>query len=336
MSEGGRGHALSGRHKVEKLAVAALILLLSAVSFAQESQFAFDLSGELFIQATETNAPPQILAQPQSQIVMAGELAAFSVLVADPTAIRYQWLFNGEVIEGAKSDSLVVTNVTAADQGQYSVEVANGLGSVTSNPAMLWYDGNTNGLPDSWELAYFGNLNQTATGDYDGDGVDNLDEFWEGTDPTDPTSFNPRLYIQTTDFGVAYGSPPQPYYIMGSVATVIAVPDVGATFLGWSGAAAGIKPEISLVMNGHKTILASFAEAMPPPSFLSANQTSSGISMTWSAAAGRWYQLQYTTDLATGAWTNLGGIVAATSPTLNVTDPFPSDTQRFYRVGVLP
>ncbi len=39
------------------------------------------------------------------------------------------------------------------------------------------------GLPDSWELQYFGNLNQTGTGDYDGDGVNNLQEYQYGTDP---------------------------------------------------------------------------------------------------------------------------------------------------------
>jgi hypothetical protein len=313
-----------------------LILLLPTSICAQDSQFVFDLSGDFLIQTSEISAPPQILSQPRSQIIAPGELAAFSVLVADPNAISYQWLFDSNVIAGATSDTLVVTNVTAADQGQYSVEVANGLGSVNSSPAMLWFDGNTNGLPDSWELAYFGNLTNNAAGDYDGDGVSNLDEFWEGTDPTNPFSFNPRLYIQTTGFGVAFGSPPQPHYTMGSVATVIAVPDAGATFLGWSGAAFGIKPEISLVMNAHKTILASFGEAMPPPSFLYANLVSNGVSLTWTASPGRWYQLQYTTTLANGGWINLGGVVAAYGPTVTVTDTSATDAQRFYRVGILP
>ena len=44
-------------------------------------------------------------------------------------------------------------------------------------------DQNTNGLPDGWEWKYFGNLNQTASGDYDGDGVDNGTEYTNGTDP---------------------------------------------------------------------------------------------------------------------------------------------------------
>ena len=42
-------------------------------------------------------------------------------------------------------------------------------------------DSNNNGLPDWWELNYFGNLNQAASGDYDGDGVNNLQEFLNHT-----------------------------------------------------------------------------------------------------------------------------------------------------------
>ena len=39
-------------------------------------------------------------------------------------------------------------------------------------------------LLDSWELQYFGNLCQTPTGDYDGDGLTNLEEFQLGRNPT--------------------------------------------------------------------------------------------------------------------------------------------------------
>ena len=38
-------------------------------------------------------------------------------------------------------------------------------------------------LPDDWELLWFGNLQQTDSGDYDHDGVSNLEEYRGGTDP---------------------------------------------------------------------------------------------------------------------------------------------------------
>lgn len=60
-------------------------------------------------------------------------------------------------------------------------------------------DSDQDGLKDDWENYYFGDLTQTASGDFDGDGVSNIIEYNLGTDPTDgvtavPTStFNGGL-----------------------------------------------------------------------------------------------------------------------------------------------
>jgi len=53
-------------------------------------------------------------------------------------------------------------------------------------------DLNANGIPDPWEIAYFGSITATngAAGfDADGDGFDNFSEYVAGTDPTNGTSF---------------------------------------------------------------------------------------------------------------------------------------------------
>ena len=48
-------------------------------------------------------------------------------------------------------------------------------------------DVNHNGVPDSWEMANFGNLTtETATSDYDHDGLTDVQEYWLGTDPKNP------------------------------------------------------------------------------------------------------------------------------------------------------
>jgi hypothetical protein len=44
-------------------------------------------------------------------------------------------------------------------------------------------DIDADGLPDPWELEHFGDLNQPGEGDYDNDGVSNLDEYNAGSDP---------------------------------------------------------------------------------------------------------------------------------------------------------
>ena len=52
-------------------------------------------------------------------------------------------------------------------------------------------DPNRNGMPDAWELQYFQSTHALKGGpadDWDGDGIDNLEEFRSGTDPTDPNS----------------------------------------------------------------------------------------------------------------------------------------------------
>ena len=49
-------------------------------------------------------------------------------------------------------------------------------------------DTDNDGLPDDWEMFYFGNLNQGANDDPDHDGVSNLAEYRTGTDPAKAAS----------------------------------------------------------------------------------------------------------------------------------------------------
>jgi hypothetical protein len=62
----------------------------------------------------------------------------------------------------------------------------------TSRPDM---DGD--GLSDSWELQYFGNLAQVASGDPDGDGLTNAQEQQSGTNPTSVDSDGDGVIDQT-------------------------------------------------------------------------------------------------------------------------------------------
>jgi hypothetical protein len=235
-----------------------LCLWLAWNMAAQPVIFTYDPDGNPITASVGVSMNPSITTPPQAELLQSNSLAAFSV-TASGAGLSYQWLSNGVPIMGATGDTLLLAGLplTGTNLGNFSVIVSNASGSITSAPAALWPDVNGNGIPDWWEMKYFGNLNQPALGDYDGDGVDNLDEYLEGTNPTNSSSFNPRLSVQAS-YGYVTVSPDQPYYTLGQVVTLTAVPDPGQEFVNWSGAATGTKAVISLFMNTNEFVTANF------------------------------------------------------------------------------
>jgi hypothetical protein len=86
---------------------------------------------------TVITGAPAILRQPQPATVLAGSNAFFSVVATNSLPFFYQWRFNGTNIAGANAASLAVSNATAADRGDYSVEITNSYGGITSDSATL-------------------------------------------------------------------------------------------------------------------------------------------------------------------------------------------------------
>jgi len=81
--------------------------------------------------------PPAITTGPQSQTVIAGQSATFSVVASGTTPLSYQWRFNGASIAGATASSYTRPSVQTGDAGSYSVVVTNNHGTVTSSAATL-------------------------------------------------------------------------------------------------------------------------------------------------------------------------------------------------------
>lgn len=83
---------------------------------------------------------PVITGQPASVTICEGKEATFTV-AANGSNLTYQWKLNGNDLVGANNASLVISNVTPAQAGTYSVVVSGSCGTpVTSNDVVLTVD----------------------------------------------------------------------------------------------------------------------------------------------------------------------------------------------------
>jgi hypothetical protein len=77
---------------------------------------------------------PTILTQPsRTTPVYEGDAVNLAVLAAGSPTLRYQWTRNGAPISAATSTAYAMSNVTAANSGNYAVVITNSYGSVTSD-----------------------------------------------------------------------------------------------------------------------------------------------------------------------------------------------------------
>jgi len=89
------------------------------------------------VSGTGCSQAPQILAQPQSQSVTAGQSASFTVTASGLDPLSYQWRFNGANLASATLSSYTRANAQFSHSGNYDVIVSNPYGVVTSQVALL-------------------------------------------------------------------------------------------------------------------------------------------------------------------------------------------------------
>jgi len=145
---------------------------------------------------------PIFLLQPQSQTALVGDTVTFSVAVTGTPPFGYRWIYkttNGLTRQlapfGLGMPTVTVTNVQLNNAGTYTAAVTN----VATLPTLpissagafltVLVDSDGDRMPDVWEMAYFGTLARDGSGDFDGDGMTDLQEYIAGTDPTDPASY---------------------------------------------------------------------------------------------------------------------------------------------------
>ncbi len=93
-----------------------------------------------------------ITQSPGAQTVIAGATVAFNASASGTPAPTFQWFKDGSALSGQTKPTLILTNVTAANAGSYTVVATNTAGSATSTPAPLALSTNGN----------FGHLNNLA------------------------------------------------------------------------------------------------------------------------------------------------------------------------------
>jgi uncharacterized repeat protein (TIGR03803 family) len=127
----------------------ARVLSLTNVTVADSGAYSVTVSNS-FGQTTSLDAilqvtasAPIILAQPASQSLAPGSTAVFSVTAVGTTPLWFQWRWNGTnltdsaSVAGARTATLSLTNILEPNNGAYSVEISNLLGSIVSTDAVL-------------------------------------------------------------------------------------------------------------------------------------------------------------------------------------------------------
>ncbi|HEY5913327.1 MAG TPA: LamG-like jellyroll fold domain-containing protein [Verrucomicrobiae bacterium] len=97
---------------------------------------------QLLLNAGSVGNPPVITQQPQPTVAPQGYPATLTV-VATGTGLSYQWrkggvpVTDGGHLSGANTDTLTIFPLSAADEGIYSVEVINAVGTTVSKNAAV-------------------------------------------------------------------------------------------------------------------------------------------------------------------------------------------------------
>ncbi|MCL5097503.1 MAG: C10 family peptidase, partial [Candidatus Omnitrophica bacterium] len=95
------------------------------------------LSQTAVLLVTPAVIAPTIICPPTPQAMPVGGIATFTVLASGSSPLNYQWQFNGVDLPGATGATCLLPGVQTNNAGNYTVEVRNQAGSVTSAAAVL-------------------------------------------------------------------------------------------------------------------------------------------------------------------------------------------------------
>ncbi len=141
---------------------------------------------------------PGIVQHIVSQSALQGRSLTFSLVATGAPPLWYRWIKGGANYATTSVPVLVINNIEAStilrvavtNRASPSGTFSPGPNSFQNVNLTMIPDADGDGLPDAWELAYFGNTtNVIAAADPDGDGMVNCDEYLAGTNPTNGLSY---------------------------------------------------------------------------------------------------------------------------------------------------
>jgi len=215
-----------------------------------------------------TPVAPVVTAQPANLTVLAGGTVNFNVTASGTGPLDYQWNFNGTNIAGATNTTLTLANVQLSQSGNYSVLVANAVGSTNSVAAVLTVvlPPIITQQPQGESVVSFNNASFTVAAA----GTGPLNYQWRkgGTNLVDGGNVSGSTTTNLILASVSLNDPgnydvvvSNPYAATNSAVAVLTVPQTGM-MLGSASATSGNSVVVPVLMNAlgvENTFLASVA-----------------------------------------------------------------------------
>jgi len=147
-----------------------------------------------------------------------------------------------------------------------------------------------------------------------------------------PNQFS--LAVSPVGDGTVVINPRTNLFSMGQAVTIIADPDPGKIFRGWSGDATGSQNPLNLFMTNNKVIYANFSTDDRLFIYLNGSKVSAGVHVDLVGEIGIRYRLDASTNLTT--WTELLGMTNLTGSLHYLDLGTSNQPQKFYRAVILP
>lgn len=285
-------------------------------------------------------SPTNVNETGTSQMAAIGVLDDATILSISASNVAWR-VVSGPIVFINASGLAITTNVyqntgatvSAVYQSSSATLMINVINTGNDDFGIYAHDG----MDDAWQVRYFGlnNTNAGPNGDPDGDGASNHDEYIADTNPTNALSHFQVLSLSKTAGFAVYSQT-----LTNQNCTLFYASNLTAG--GWNPVPSqiGIRGTVGLQGLADVSPLASrrFYRVASRITNLRIEGITNfgGWSASFVSSSNRIYSLHYSTNLISGAWTNIPSQtdIPGSGGVVSLTDPSSKGAQRYYRIGV--